>query len=555
MTYLKNNFDICKKYVLNLYIKWEDLHELGYSDEEISNLEKKKFLSRYLDGYVINNVDHLAYYMNKIDDSNLKEKFNKKIMEIDPDYSISYLKLFYLATLYGDYKEAYGYFKLLPRNMYTNVYQLLFSNIIDLPTEDVDDVKNIELEDILIGEEIDEQINRHIYYSKFVKAISLIDDKYKDLNYMSKNDAILKTLCNEANQKKKNRDNEYSLLLTNNKIADCRNLIINESKKRYLNNNEKLILELINDYELVINGTIPPITTCEKNRIADYIYANDFYMALNINKTDSNTSINILLKKIVAAINENVTIDYDDEVRFFQRKITNYINNVEVNNEIILLDEELSYEKRIVLFNTINEYDNIIVNRIGTPTTHKYVLMRNNPKVDLTAYYDYINAANKLYENGDYNAAIEKYKDSIVALKKPAFESILKIAKCNHKLENYELACNYYMIDYYNAINSNTREKTHRFLANSLYSMGYNIKMDYRFYQILADLYIFKGISLSDLKSEYYLKKCDEINLMKYIIIKLKELGLYSQAEELIDSLAQNENYKDNVILSKVKKK
>lgn len=111
------------------------------------------------------------------------------------------------------------------------------------------------------------------------------------------------------------------------------------------------------------------------------------------------------------------------------------------------------------------------------------------------------------------------------------------------------------MIDYYNAINSNTREKTHRFLANSLYSMGYNIKMDYRFYQILADLYIFKGISLSDLKSEYYLKKCDEINLMKYIIIKLKELGLYSQAEELIDSLAQNENYKDNVILSKVKKK
>ena len=59
--------------------------------------------------------------------------------------------------------------------------------------------------------------------------------------------------------------------------------------------------------------------------------------------------------------------------------------------------------------------------------------MRNNPKVDLTAYYDCINIANQLYDNGDYNAAIEKYKDSIVALKKPGFESILKIAKCNHK--------------------------------------------------------------------------------------------------------------------------
>ena len=556
MTYLKNNFDICKKYVLNSYITCEDLHESGYSDEEIINLEKKNFLSKHIDSYVINNLDHLAYYMNKIDDSILKEKFNKKIREIDSEYSISYLKLFYLATLYGDYNEAYDYFKLLPRNIYTNMYLLLFSNIIDLPSEDVDDVKNIELEDILIGNEIDEQINRHIYYSKYVKAISLIDDKYNNLNYMNKNDAILKTLCNEANLKKKNRDNEYSLLLTNNKISECKNLIINESKKRHLNNNEKLILDLINDYDLVIHNVIPPIATSEKNRIADYIYANDFYMALNINKTDSNTSINILLKKIVDIINKNIRIDYEDvEIRFFQKKLNNYIYNVEVNNEIVLLEEELSYEKRIVLFNTINEYDNIIINRIGTPTTYKYVLMRNNPKVDLTAYYDCINIANQLYDNGDYNAAIEKYKDSIVALKKPGFESILKIAKCNHKLENYELACNYYMIDYYNAINSNTREKTHRFLANSLYSMGYNIKTDYRFYQILADLYIFKGLSIADLKREYYLKKRDEINLMKHIIIKLKELGLYSQAEELINSLEQNENNKDSVILAKVKKK
>ena len=172
------------------------------------------------------------------------------------------------------------------------MYLLLFSNIIDLPSEDIDDVKNIELEDILIGNEIDEQINRHIYYSKYVKAISLIDDKYNNLNYMNKNDAILKTLCNEANLKKKNRDNEYSLLLTNNKISECKNLIIIESKKRHLNNNEKLILDLINDYDLVIHNVIPPIATSEKNRIADYIYANDFYMALNINKTDSNTSIN-----------------------------------------------------------------------------------------------------------------------------------------------------------------------------------------------------------------------------------------------------------------------
>ena len=73
MTYLKNNFDICKKYVLNSYITCEDLHESGYSDEEIINLEKKNFLSKHIDSYIINNLDHLAYYMNKIDDSILKE--------------------------------------------------------------------------------------------------------------------------------------------------------------------------------------------------------------------------------------------------------------------------------------------------------------------------------------------------------------------------------------------------------------------------------------------------------------------------------------------------
>ena len=32
-------------------------------------LSKKNFLSKHIDSYIINNVDHLAYYMNKIDDS------------------------------------------------------------------------------------------------------------------------------------------------------------------------------------------------------------------------------------------------------------------------------------------------------------------------------------------------------------------------------------------------------------------------------------------------------------------------------------------------------
>ena len=177
MTYLKNNFDICKKYVLNSYITCEDLHESGYSDEEIINLEKKNFLSKHIDSYVINNLDHLAYYMNKIDDSILKEKFNKKIRELDSEYSISYLKLFYLATLYGDYNEAYDYFKLLPRNIYTNMYLLLFSNIIDLPSEDIDDVKNIESYMVKDREAKEEEIKNKIYNAECEKIDKMVEQK------------------------------------------------------------------------------------------------------------------------------------------------------------------------------------------------------------------------------------------------------------------------------------------------------------------------------------------------------------------------------------------
>lgn len=539
MKYLKDSFELCKRYVLNSVISYEDLIGIGYTEDEISLLEKKRVLAKKDTGFIIANINLLAYYMERLyqnGDNNLGDKFSEKITSINPEFKTSYLNMFYIATLYGDYEVAYFYYKKMPRNLYTNLYQFLFSFIIDLPIEDVREVKSLELNDFLIGDlEIENNINYSIYFSKFVRAINLINEKYRNDNFMSKYDAILKTLCSEANQKKKNAEHNYVSYLENERISDCKSAILNENKKRSLNKNEKLLLELIDDYELISNGYIPQLLQLETNNIVSAIRSNDFFLALCMSKSDNRSSLNILLEKISRLIIANAHLDNFDE-KDFQAKIENAINLVRDDNEVILMDEMNDVE-RIIFFKVILDNDDLTVSRVGNANSYRYILMNNKFQEDIDKYHFYINEATNQFKSNQYEEALNNYKLAMFSLGKTTFECFTKIGKCYLKLEKKELAYNYFMINYYNALNSVTREKTHRFLANIIYSMSYDIKDDYRFYQILANLNIFDNISIEELKKQYYLKIDDEQILMAFIALKLKEIGLIEQAQVIIKEL------------------
>lgn len=543
MKYLKDTFNLCKLYVLNSIITLEDLFKLGYTKAEIDNMEKKRFLAKNELGYTIDSINHLSYFMEKLyqnDDSDLADKFAEKIKLVNPEYKTSNLNIFYLATLYGDYEIAYSYFKKMPTNFYTSVYQFLFSIITDITLEDSRKVINLELNDFLIADsEEDADIKYAIYFSKFIRAINLINEKYKSTNYISKYDAILKTLCIEAYQKKKDSEARYIEYLENEEILECKLAILNEYKKRKLNKNEKLLLELIDDYELISKGYVPQLQPTEELGMSGAIRANDFLLALCMKKTKNKSSISILLEKIGNILINNMN-EETFEMKEFQKHIDEIINQVKNDNEIILLDE-MDASKRLVFFKKAIDDNDIVVLTVGDAHSYRYIIMKNDFRHNMNDYNNYYSKANNYYKEKQYEEALENYKFAMFSLGKISFECIVKIGKCYQWLDNKELAYNYFMIAYYYVLRGTTREKTHRFLATVIYSMSYDIKDDYRFYQILANLNIFESISLDDLRRQYYLKNKDIEVLMVFIALKLKEIGQVEEAKLIESELSSRE--------------
>lgn len=473
----KNNYELYKIIILKGFATLEDLYYLKYNEKEIELLIKSKVIICKDNKYYIGNISELYYYFDMllIKNENQEAKFfYNKIIELDPLYKVNYFELMSIALNYNDFYGSYNYYKKLDnKNDYlydNNLYLYLFSNIIKIPVEDINYVKELKFDDISIKDtdkrfqdrDMENDIRWDIYRNKFSLAIKKINDKAISNNRFRNQDILIKELCKAANKEKLSIEKQLKELIIDNNINEAIILLNSINKYRNLNITEKTIQKLLCVYLDICNGNIHEKKENYATNIFDAIKIENYSLALSYcqsfkkqNHIEEDSALMILLSNIVSKmklLTNNKKKTDNNELPIYN-DLLNIINNIAQNHnfQIIHVDNERSKE---IINNIVSDINYIEINYFNKDIMLRYKEVTNSDNLDIL-----IKKANNAYLNKNYELAIQLYKQILSLKDELNTEYYLKISKCYNKLGKNAQAKKYLKVINLIINNDKTEEK------------------------------------------------------------------------------------------------
>lgn len=335
-------------------------------------------------------------------------------------------------------------------NKYLNIYMDLFSVITSLTRPQIDEVKLVTLQDVLV----DTTTNKNAE-SENEKRSLIMQHKYNKIDFKKETwdqdiyQTILKSLIELAQASEKKFKKLFESKIYSQDYEQARRLMENKLLRQKGMSHEKITYILLEKF-MSIKDTkiIPPITSGTVSNYIDAITNNNFELALKFtesyivkNNIDMNRYINYLILRDLCKMIKNVknynkyckenNIDFLEPNGFIQNKYDELISSGIVTtktknkNKIAkILEDLLDHPEISSLF--INNGETFVL---------RYTPYRNT----ISSISKLMIEANKLYGTGKISQALELYLEAIKYEEiKPA--AFAKIGLCLVSLKNHSKA-------------------------------------------------------------------------------------------------------------------
>ena len=317
----------------------EDVRALGFTDDDIVDLEKNDILSTTDEGLVFSSSSELSEYglhlIRRKGHCTLAIDSFKRAIEIDSTDSIARFRLFSETVFSRDFNEAFRYFENVyeeddfssPRVTKNNKLILfLFNYIGDIPKEYRKEAKKFQLKDLLLTEDEINNDHMHIYNKvvestfkgNFYKALGGMQELKDTVRKLYGPELVLVRMLNAANVvKRENRDTLDGLIL-NDEYKEALKMLGGLGNKRQLDFMEYYKLKLLTDirdvrekgktFEVVQVDSLDPMHAIRKH---DYRRTLELQKKYNRAKgfNDETCAFCHMLGELITALDQNKTDD------------------------------------------------------------------------------------------------------------------------------------------------------------------------------------------------------------------------------------------------------
>lgn len=562
------------------YLTNEDLYISGYRDKDIEQLKKSKSLMEIDNKYYVGNLNELNYYVDvclKMKQNAKASKLFKKCMEIDSNFKTNIYELFSIAVKFEDYDAAIEYFPELEKTITgsygqtknNNIILYLLSIIKPLPSDLRDKAKSITLDDITFGygnsnndiTEINNDYRTDIFKQKMPLATKKINKKCIDNNRFTPHDILLKSLCEAANNKKIEIEEKLFDLINQNNVNGAIKYLDTIQCSRTLGEHENNIKKILHKYRDIIGGEIPEVKYCSSFNTFRALAANDYDLALKINKhfTNSNYAkdknvFQLILSKIVDQLkldpvyNRVNALEYKRVFDYVMPFIENTLNTLETS-----LIPFSNVSQRANIYNILESFTNIEYYDL-CKGQNGYIVIKSK-EINLEHDSDVMKKYSKIADSSDDYKAENYYKLALISL----------------SLEDYKNAYKNLLLAKNSKANESNTKKHIVKLMTSLEEKGYaNIEENGFEMTIdkIVDSIVYAGLDHDLLMESYSISTSDEIIIDLKIAKELYINGEVDKADKIINTITsyeelsdeamfllnELENIKDNNIANNIKK-
>lgn len=342
--------ELFENILINNDISTIEIYCLQMNQYDISKLINNNLITRVKRGsYSVTgeNLFNFCQLLINNKDYDLAYKYLLKCIELDYNYIDKFYNVFCDNILNNNIDLVCLYFDVLSyyENDYIsniNLYMYLLSFIVNIPDKYKGYIKNLELDDLIDDNNIDNNIIKNIYFTKFNQSFSSLNDNNKD-------NQVLKTLlARNINVDRNNRLNILDLV-KEKKFNELKDYLDNKEKTYNLTLlDSKVYLLLDSLFYIISSGKIPKVEIDNTNNIFKAIDGNNYKLALSlsneynkINNFDNDSNVIYLLLIEICKEIDNLSY-YFDIIIFLMKKNFDKVNE--------LIDKYLKFKNK-------NEYN------------------------------------------------------------------------------------------------------------------------------------------------------------------------------------------------------
>lgn len=342
--------ELFENILINNDISTIEIYCLQMNQYDISKLINNNLITRVKRGsysVTCENLFNFCQLLINNKDYDLAYKYLLKCIELDYNYIDKFYNVFCDNILNNNIDLVCLYFDVLSyyENDYIsniNLYMYLLSFIVNIPDKYKGYIKNLELDDLIDDNNIDNNIIKNIYFTKFNQSFSSLNDNNKD-------NQVLKTLlARNINVDRNNRLNILNLV-KENKYKELKDYLKNKENTYNLTLlDSKVYLLLDSLFYIISSGKIPKVEIDNTNNIFKAIDGNNYKLALSlsneynkINNIDNDSNVIYLLLKEICKEIDNLSY-YFDIIIFLMKKNFDKVNE--------LIDKYLKFKNK-------NEYN------------------------------------------------------------------------------------------------------------------------------------------------------------------------------------------------------
>lgn len=430
-------------------ISRKELFSCGADDNYINSCIDNEILTPINDNeYKIDNVDELVYYgryllgQKRYDDAN---SIFLCAYVTDPDNFNANYQLFYRNLVQKKEDNIFKHFDFVYKGLIeqgrendANYLLFLLGNIYGVPDKYKRDLERIEEYDILLEEDnnfarYENTLRRHIFRESYYDANSMVDKRfdYKTAKDRPFEDIVEKELILKWLIKHRKFNKTVDAYVADDNFKELKEVLDKEKNNRFLTRINKYLLKVVNSYLEIEKTNIAVKSTYNGNDTFAAIDNNNYKLALrllekfqNEKGTARESYLAVMLKKIVILIDKieekdglKYLIDAVAEMRNGKEVLTDSekqsldskVNQLHHGRSAFLL-EPMSKEKRNLVHEYINQYDDIATFSIGLENNRRVVLRYKPYVAERVDVFEVNEQAIKLYKRGKYREAAACYE-------------------------------------------------------------------------------------------------------------------------------------------------
>lgn len=433
------------------------LDNCGINQSKLSELIEDQIIERINNNtYKLKNITGLYKYGTILEEN---KEYDKALLCYQICYETN-IQLYLKSIIDKNYIDSIKYLEQIRRIDINhikdiNLYLYLLNFITTLPKEYQEYVKSLNYNDILLNEntcnDIDiktiNKIRKFTMQQKFVIALNNINDLTNTNNI---NITILKVLLSEAIIIQNKAKIDIMNLLKKNKYIEISTYLHQNASRYNLSSSDRATEQLIDVLTSIIDtNLLPQKQVSTTTNLFEAINGQDYELALKLSEKyikknkiaeDENIIYMLLVKinELIFKINtkENNQSEQED---YKEQLLKSIIEKVYTNGIAIVPDIDIS---------GIDNIKDTILFSVGNNENKKQVLRYRKYCTTSIDKSEVIEEANKLYNNGEYDLCIEKYKQ-LFSFKNVKTWVYVKIGLAYLKNKNIDAAIEYLTVANY----------------------------------------------------------------------------------------------------------